>query len=110
MYNYNKFYIKNIDKYIAVPHKYKITLKEPIRSMGFGNYECQVKYNKKSSSWEVVINKKTHEQVVKNIDKVKDMVNHHPFFANPPKKKYSIISFIVKLSSSIYQPIVLNLV
>ena len=90
-----RYHFKNIDKYIAVPHKYKITLKEPIRPMGFGTYECQVKYNKKSSSWDVVVNKKTHEQVIKNIDKVRDMVNRHPFFANPPKKKYSITYYVV---------------
>lgn len=90
-----RYHFKNIDKYIALPHKYKITLKEPIRPMGFGADECQVKYNKKSSSWEVVVNKKTHEQVIKNIDKVKDMVNRHPFFANPSKKKYSVTYYVV---------------
>lgn len=90
-----RYHFKNIDKYIAIPHKYIITLKEPIRPMGFGTYECQVKYNKKSSSWEVVINKKTHEQVIKNKERVIEMVNSHPFFAKPQKKKYTITYYVV---------------
>ena len=63
--------------------------------MGFGTYECQVKYNKKSSSWEVVVNKKTHEQVIKNKERVIEMVNNHPFFATPQKKKYTISYYVV---------------
>ena len=90
-----RYHFKNIDKYIAIPHKYIITLKEPIRPMGFGTYECQVKYTKKSSSWEVVINKKTHEQVIKNKERVIEMVNSHPFFAKPQKKKYTITYYVV---------------